>query len=169
VSEFHNVLRWYFQIFHSHGFDTQVSLDSAEVLQGLKKIKDLQMPLKLALFISPIALLSPYPLANLSFVDVQLIEVLLFAYKNANVLMNSQIYRRLGSTKPADIEHFENTIIDEILMSARGVKTVEKAFADFLANAGEIHFEEESATWFGTNCITRHNISLLMILQTLHC
>ncbi|KAJ7810477.1 hypothetical protein B0H13DRAFT_1927323 [Mycena leptocephala] len=60
----------------------------------------------------------------------------------------AKIYRRLGRTKPADIEHFENTIIDEILMSARGVKTVEKAFADFLANAGEIHFEEESATWF---------------------
>ncbi|KAJ6521407.1 hypothetical protein B0H19DRAFT_1086462 [Mycena capillaripes] len=99
-----------------HGFADQVANDKAELQQALKGtgLLRLQNPCKLFLFVSPLTLLVPSPLATWAFTDI-------FAW--------------LGlEEKPADIEACEKLLRDEIISLALGIKTAEKALVDFMLN-----------------------------------
>ncbi|KAJ7691080.1 hypothetical protein B0H16DRAFT_1486806 [Mycena metata] len=116
----------------AHGFQDALKTDREGITARLGQIKDIQAPLKLALFVSPLTLLIPRVLVSLSLHDPHLI----------------QIFRGFGNCRPPDLKQLEEEIMRVIWLLARGLINVQKAVADVLTAWNNIPRSTESTRWF---------------------
>ncbi|KAJ7041257.1 hypothetical protein C8F04DRAFT_1253321 [Mycena alexandri] len=106
------------------GFREKIEAQETTITTGMKDIKNLNLPLKLALFISPLVLLLPKPLATWTFHNGQLVYI----YKT---LQDSR-------PRPGQLMRVEGIAMKEVWKVAQGIKIAEKALADFFVEASAV-------------------------------
>ncbi|KAJ7770698.1 hypothetical protein B0H16DRAFT_219461 [Mycena metata] len=112
------------------GFQKEIEAEETTLTAGMKNTK-INLPFKLALFISPITLLLPKPLATWKFHEGQLIY----------------IYKTLRDFEcPEDLMTIEGLLFKELLKVSQGIKIAEKGLADFYTEAQAVTYK--SNYWF---------------------